>query len=104
MPKRGAVAHPRRGAPHFRLAEKPRLVKLSCAKLFVFFLERSLTHAGNLALVGQFTEADTADAVVTQVSVGAAAQLAAVVLASGELRRSLLLQDHRFLSHLSLPP
>ena len=98
------VAHLRRGAPHFRLAEKSSLVKLFLRHFLDFFLERSLAHAGNLALVGQFTEADTADTVVTQVSVRAAAQLAAVVLASRELRRSLLLQNHRFLSHLSLPP
>ena len=48
-------------------------------ELFQTFLERSLTDAGDLALVGQLAEADTADAVVTQIGVGAAADLAAVV-------------------------
>ena len=62
--------------------------------------EGSLSDAGDLALVSQFAEADTADAVVAQISVGTAAELAAVVLASRELRRSLLLENHRFLSHL----
>ena len=62
-------------------------------------LEGSLAHAGDLALVRQLTEADTADAVVAQVSVGTAADLAAVVGAGGELRRGLLFENHRFLSH-----
>ena len=66
--------------------------------------EGSLADAGDLALVGQLTEADTAHAVVTQVSVGTAAELAAVVLPGGVLGRTLLLDFHRSLSHLSLPP
>ena len=66
--------------------------------------EARLADAGDLALVSQLTEADTADAVVAQVSVGAAADLAAVVLAGGELSRSLLFQNHRFLSHILSPP
>ena len=66
--------------------------------------EAGLADAGDLALVSQLTEADTADAVVAQISVGAAADLAAVVLAGGELSRSLLFQNHRFLSHISSPP
>ena len=66
--------------------------------------EARLAHAGDLALVSQLTEADTADAVVAQVSVGAAADLAAVVLTSRELCRSLLLENHRFLCHNCTPP
>ena len=62
-------------------------------------LERGFADAGDLALVRQLAEADTADAVVTQIGVGTAADLAAVVLAGGELSRSLLLENHRFLSH-----
>ena len=90
---------------HFSsVPEEPRFVKYFSLRQFNFFSERGLAHTGDLALVGQLPEADTADTVVTQVSVGTAAQLAAVVLASGKLRRGLLLQDHRFLSHLSLPP
>ena len=57
-------------------------------------LERGFADAGDLALVRQLAEADTADAVVTQIGVGTAADLAAVVLAGGELSRSLLLEDH----------
>ena len=64
-------------------------------------LEACLADTGDLALVGQLAEADTADAVVTQVSVGAAADLAAVVLTSGELLLLLLLEDHRCFSHFS---
>ena len=63
-------------------------------------LPRGLLHAGDLAFVSQLTEADTADAVVAQIGVGTAADLAAVVAAAGELRLSLLLQNHRSLSHL----
>ena len=61
-------------------------------------------NAGDLALVGQLTEADTADTVLAEVSMGTTADLAAVVLAGGELGRSLLLEDHRFLSHIFSPP
>ena len=57
-------------------------------------LPAGLTDAGNLALVSQLTEADTADAVVAKVSMGTAADLAAVVLTSRVLCRSLLLQNH----------
>ena len=41
-------------------------------------LPRSLADTGDLALVSQSAEADTAHAVVTQVGVGTAAQLASV--------------------------
>ena len=57
-------------------------------------LPGSLANSGDLALICQLAEADAADAVVTQVSVGAAADLAAIVLAGGELGRSLLLENH----------
>ena len=67
-------------------------------------LPGGLLHAGDLALVSQLTEADTADAVVAQVGVGTAADLAAVVSAGGELGLLLLLQDHRLLSHFLPPP
>ena len=69
-----------------------------------FNLPRSLLHAGDLALVSQLAEADTADAVVAQVGVGTAAELAAVVAAAGELGLALLLENHRFLSHVVPPP
>ena len=57
-------------------------------------LPGSLANSGYLSLVGQLAEADAADAIVTQVSVGAAADLAAIVLAGGELSRSLLLENN----------
>ena len=56
--------------------------------------EGSLAHTGDLALISQLAEADTADAVVAQVGMGTTADLAAVVLAGRELSRSLLLKDH----------
>jgi hypothetical protein len=50
-----------------------------------------LADTGDLTLIGQLSEADTAYAVISQVSVGSAADLAAVVAAGGELGFSLLL-------------
>ena len=66
--------------------------------------EAGFPDAGDLALISQLTEADTADAVIAQVGVGAAADLAAIILAGGELRRSLLLENHGFLCHSLTPP
>ena len=54
-------------------------------------LPGSLLNTGDLALVSQLSEADTADAVVSQVCVGSAADLAAIVAAGRELGLSLLL-------------
>ena len=56
--------------------------------------ERCLAHAGDLTLICKLSEADTADAVIAQICMGAAADLAAVVCAGGELCRCLLLEDH----------
>jgi len=44
------------------------------------YLPRSLADSRDLALVSQFTEADTANAVITQISVGTTTDLAAVIL------------------------
>ena len=52
----------------------------------------------------QFEKADTANAVVSQICVGSAADFAAVVAAGGELGLSLLLQLHRCLCHSYAPP
>ena len=57
-------------------------------------LPAGFSHAGDLALIRQLTEADTADAVVAEVSVGAAADLAAVVLTGRVLSRPALLDFH----------
>ena len=90
--------------PHFfSIPDKIHFVKFFLLR-HIIFLERSLAHAGDLALVGQLTEADTADTVVPEVSMGTAAQLAAVVLAGGELGRTGLLDLHRSLCHYCLPP
>ena len=51
----------------------------------LLLLPGSFFHARNLSLVGQLPEADTADAVVPEVSVGTAADFAAVIAAAGEL-------------------
>ena len=90
--------------PHFfSIPDKFPFVKVFLLR-HIIFLERSLTHAGDLALVGELAEADTANAVVAEVGMGSAADLAAVVAAGGELVSSLLLQDHCFSSHCVLPP
>ena len=90
--------------PHFSAYQTNFNSSSLFAAPFSIFLERSLTHAGDLALVGQLTEADTADTVVPEIGVGTAAQLAAVVLAGGELGRTGLLDLHRSLCHYCLPP
>ena len=53
-----------------------------------------LSHAGNLTLVSEFTEADTADTVLAEISVGTSADFAAVVFTGGILLLFLLLKDH----------
>ena len=53
-----------------------------------------LSYARDLALVSKFTEADTADSVLTEVGVGSTTDLASVISASGELRLLLLLKYH----------
>ena len=67
-------------------------------------LPACLSYAGNLSLVSEFTEADTADTVFAEVSVRSAADLATVVLSGGELLFLLLLVDHGFLCHFFFPP
>ena len=59
-----------------------------------FRLPRCLSYTGNLALVCELAEADTADTVLTKVSVRSATDLASVISASRELRLSLLLEYH----------
>ena len=81
------------------------------ALLFVCFLclrllglPACLLYARDLALVSEVTEADTADTELTEISVRASADLAAVVLSGGELLSLLLLVNHSFLCHRLLPP
>src|SRR5699024_1003667 len=62
-------------------------------------LPACLLHAGDLALIGQLAEANTANTELAKVGMGPSADLAAVVLAGGELCLSLLLQFHRSLGH-----
>ena len=67
-------------------------------------LPRRLLNAGNLALVCEVSEADTADTVLTHVSVRTSADLATVVFSGGELLSLLLLEYHCCFSHFPLPP
>ena len=57
-------------------------------------LEACFANTGNLTLVCEFAEADTADAVVAKISMGTTADLAAVVLSGRELCGCLLLENH----------
>ena len=57
----------------------------------VYRLPACLLYTGNLALVCELTEADTADAVLAEISVRTTADLASVVLTGGELLLLLLL-------------
>lgn len=57
-------------------------------------LPRSLANAGNLALISQLAEANSAYAVVAEIGVRTATDLAAIVLAGGELGRTSLLDLH----------
>ena len=70
----------------------------------VFDLPACFLYAGNLSLVSELAEADTADSVLTKVAVRASANLAAVVFSGGELLLCLLLKNHCFLCHLCCPP
>ena len=72
--------------------------------VFLVKLPGSLLNAGDLTLVSQLAEADTADTVFTEVSMRSAADLASVVSTAGELGLSLLLENHCCLSHSSYPP
>ena len=63
-------------------------------KLVVSKLPAGLAHAGDLALVSQLTEADTANAKLTKVGMWSAADLASIVLTSRELLFLLLLEFH----------
>ena len=65
-------------------------------------LPGSLADTGDLALISQRAEADTANAVVAEVGMGSAADLASVVGSCGKFRCSLLLVDHGLLSHLNI--
>ena len=57
-------------------------------------LPRRLLNAGNLTLVSEITEANTADAEFTEVCVGTSTDLTSVILASGVLLYLLLLEYH----------
>ena len=56
--------------------------------------EAGLADAGDLALISQLTEADTADAELAKVGMRPATDLASVIFARRELLLSLLLEFH----------
>ena len=57
-------------------------------------LPASLLYSRDLALVSELTEADTADAVFSQICMRTAADSAAVIFSCGELCRTLLFDLH----------
>jgi len=89
----------RRLKPKVSIKVLPTLLELSFrllgdARGISIRLPRCLSYTRNLALVSELAEADTADSVLTKVSVRSATDLASVVSASGELRLLLLLEYH----------
>ena len=56
-----------------------------------FNLPGRFSYAGDLALVGKLTEADTADTVLAEICMRTSADLTSVVLTGGELLGTLLL-------------
>ena len=66
---------------------------VNCA-LLIRILPAGFSHAGDLAFVGEFPEADAADAVFAKVSVWPAADFTPVVRSGTKLGYSLLFGDH----------
>ena len=62
--------------------------------VLVIQLPGCLSYAGNLTTISEFTEADTANSVLTEVGVRSTADLASVVSASRKLGSLLLLKYH----------
>ncbi len=79
------------GARFLSCAPPPPGVAAAHLGGFTFKLPGCFSYTRDLALIGKLSEADTADAVVAKISVWSAADLAAVIAASGELRLRLLL-------------
>ena len=67
----------------------------SFASFAIALLPACFLHAGDLTFVRQLSEADTANAVLAQISVRATADFASVVRSGGIFRRSCLLNLHR---------
>ena len=72
-------------------AEKAGKPGRANARRGMVFLPGCLFNAGDLTLIGQLSEANTADTVVSQICVRTAANFAAVVAAAGKLSFLLLL-------------
>jgi hypothetical protein len=79
---RGFGISAQNGSDFAKIARPPR---------FECFLPGGLAHARNLTLVGKVPKADTADRVIAEIRVRAAADFAAVILARREFRLTLLL-------------
>jgi hypothetical protein len=59
-------------------------------------------HAGNLAITGQLTEADTANLETTDIGVASTAVLTTVILPRTEFRRPTLLYFPSYFRHSSI--
>ena len=62
-------------------------------------LPAGFLYAGNLSLISQFAEADSADTIFSEVCMRTAADPAAVIFSCGELLLALLFDFHCCLSH-----
>ena len=89
------------GAAYARLPSErivyrgPSHARAACA------LPARLFHARNLALVSQLAEANTANAILSQISVRSAADFAPVIRLRAVFRSFLLFQNHCFSCHFA---
>src|SRR5262249_15341999 len=82
-----------------RLALRMRVRRSAMGSLFMAASPARLDHARHLALEGQLAETEPTELELPHVAARAAAQLATVVGAAGELRRALRFHDERGLGH-----
>lgn len=84
----------------FRIWVKKSAIK---SVLFAIFVSPTrFDHARNHALIGQFTEADSAQGVAANIASGTAAHPATVITLHRKFGFSLLLDNETFFSHLLL--
>ena len=91
-----------------KLAEELKETMAMCGafslhSLSAFGLPTCFFNTGDLSFVCQFTEADTADSIFSQIRMRTSADSAAAIFSCGEFRLALLFDFHRCLCH-DFPP
>ena len=84
----------------FHTLQAPRFTS---ANPLAKILPACFLDAGDLSLVSKLSKTDSANSVLTEVSMGSSAKLASVVSSCGKLCRTLLLLNHCCFSHLYFP-